>query len=108
MFFRSIVLPALGGLTIRARWPLPIGLTMLTSRWLRFLGSLSRLISSSGWTGVRSLKIGRRRAVSVSTPLTASTRSIPQYFSASRGARTAPLTRSPMRSPKRRTWLEET
>ena len=43
---------------------------------------------------------------SMSTPLTESTRRRPQYFSASRGARTAPATRSPMRRPKRRTWLE--
>ena len=57
-------MPAFGGLTIRARWPLPIGLTMLTSRWLRFLGSDSRLSSSIGWIGVRSAKCGRRRAVS--------------------------------------------
>ena len=71
-------------------------------------GSVSRLIRTSGWTGVRSSKIGRARAVSVSTPLTESTRSRPQYFSASRGARTAPETRSPMRRPKRRTWLELT
>ena len=49
-------MPAFGGLTIRARWPLPSGLTMLISRWLRFFGSFSRLISSSGWTGVRSPK----------------------------------------------------
>ena len=37
-------MPAFGGLTIRARWPLPIGLTRLIIRWLRFFGSLSRLI----------------------------------------------------------------
>jgi hypothetical protein len=48
MALRSIVLPAFGGLTIRARWPFPIGLTRLIIRWLRFFGSLSRLISSSG------------------------------------------------------------
>ena len=53
-------MPAFGGLTIRARWPLPIGLTRLIRRWLRFLGSVSRLISSSGWIGVRSPKWGRR------------------------------------------------
>ena len=41
-------MPAFGGLTIRARWPLPIGSTRLISRWLRFFGSVSRLISSSG------------------------------------------------------------
>ena len=108
MLLSSIVLPALGGLTISARWPLPSGLTRLTSRWLRFLGSDSRLISSIGWIGVRSLKYGRRRAVSVSTPLTLSTRIRPQYFSPSCGARTAPVTRSPTRRPNRRTWLDET
>ena len=32
-------MPAFGGLTMRARWPLPIGLTRLISRWLRFFGS---------------------------------------------------------------------
>ena len=58
MLLSSIVLPALGGLTISARWPLPSGLTRLTSRWLRFLGSDSRLISSIGWIGVRSSKYG--------------------------------------------------
>ena len=47
----SIVLPAFGGLTMSARWPLPSGFTRLMSRWLRFLGSVSRLISTSGWTG---------------------------------------------------------
>ena len=31
-------MPAFGGLTIRARWPLPSGLTRLISRWLRFFG----------------------------------------------------------------------
>ena len=78
-------MPALGGLTISARWPLPSGLTRFTSRWLRFFGSDSRLISSIGWIGVRSWKTGRRRAVSKSTPLTLSTRIRPQYFSPSRG-----------------------
>ena len=41
-------MPAFGGLTISARWPLPIGLTRLTRRWLRFFGSLSRLIRLVG------------------------------------------------------------
>ena len=77
----SIVLPAFGGETISPRWPLPIGATRLIRRWLRFFGSVSRLISSTGKIGVRSSKTGRRRAVSGSTPLTASTRSRPKYFS---------------------------
>ena len=32
-------MPAFGGLTMSARWPLPIGLTRLIRRWLRFFGS---------------------------------------------------------------------
>ncbi len=44
-------MPAFGGLTMSARCPLPSGLTRLISRWLRFFGSVSRLMSSSGWTG---------------------------------------------------------
>ena len=97
-----------GSLTIRARWPLPSGLTRLIRRWLRFFGSVSRLSSSIGWIGVRTSKCGRRLAVSGSTPLTDSTRSRPQYFSPSLGCRMTPPTRSPARRPKRRTWLELT
>ena len=82
---RSIVLPALGGDTISARWPLPSGLTRLIRRCERFLGSVSRLISSIGWIGVSASKCGRRLAASGSTPLTESTRTRPQYFSPSLG-----------------------
>ena len=55
---------------------------------MRFLGSVSRLISSIGWIGrERRRRCGRRLAVSGSTPLTDSTRRRPQYFSPSLGAR---------------------
>jgi hypothetical protein len=52
------------------------------------LGSVSRLISSSGKIGVNESKPGRRRAVSGSTPLTASTRRRLKNFSLSFGGRT--------------------
>ena len=32
MFFSTVVLPAFGGLTIRPRWPLPMGLTRSMTR----------------------------------------------------------------------------
>jgi hypothetical protein len=47
-------------------------------------------------------------AISGSTPLTVSTRSRPQYFSWSFGWRVWPVTRSPVRRPKRRTCDELT
>ena len=63
---------------------------------------VSRLISSSGKIGVSVSNDGRRRAVSGSTPLTASTRSRLKNFSLSFGGRTWPEMRSPVRRPKRR------
>ena len=84
-------MPAFGGLTMRARWPLPIGFTRLTRRWLRFFGSVSRLMQHVRVDrGQVAEERPARGPCSVSTPLTESTRSRPQYFSASRGARTAP------------------
>ena len=105
---RTVVLPALAGERIRPRWPLPTGLMRLISRWVRFFWSVSRSNISSGKTGTSASKFGRRLAISGSTPLTMSTRSSPQYFSWSFGCRVWPETRSPVRSPKRRTWEEET
>ena len=37
--FMTVVLPALGGETIRPRWPLPIGATRSTIRAVMFVGS---------------------------------------------------------------------
>jgi hypothetical protein len=86
--FSSIVLPAFGGETIKPRCPRPIGATRLRSRVERMFGAVSRLISSSGKMGVSESNDGRRRAVSASMPLTASTRSRLKNFSLSFGGRT--------------------
>ena len=104
MCLRTVVLPALAGDRIRPRWPLPMGLIRLIRRWVRFFWSVSMSNISSGKTGISVSKYGRRLATSGSTPLTVSTRSMPQYFSWSFGGRVWPVTRSPVRRPKRRTW----
>ena len=44
----TIVLPALGGDTIRPRWPLPIGATRSMTRVVRMPGSVSRRSRSCG------------------------------------------------------------
>ena len=44
----TIVLPALGGETISARWPLPIGITRSMTRVVRMCGSVSRRSRSCG------------------------------------------------------------
>ncbi len=44
----TIVLPALGGLTIRARCPLPIGITRSMTRVVSMWGSVSRRSRSWG------------------------------------------------------------
>ena len=49
---RSIVLPVRGGATIRARWPLPIGVTRSVTRDDRSPATSSRSLSS-GYSGVR-------------------------------------------------------
>ena len=43
-----IVLPALGGETISARWPLPIGITRSMTRVVRMCGSVSSRSRSCG------------------------------------------------------------
>ncbi len=48
----TIVLPALGGETIRPRWPLPIGATRSMTRVVRMCGSVSRRSRSCGYSGV--------------------------------------------------------
>ena len=45
MFLSSVVLPALGGETMRARWPLPIGQNKSMTRvesWVERTSSLKR------------------------------------------------------------------
>ena len=48
----TIVLPAFGGETISARWPLPIGMTRSMTRVVRMCGSVSRRSRSCGYSGV--------------------------------------------------------
>ena len=85
MCLRTVVLPALAGDRISPRCPLPMGLIRLIRRWVRFFWSVSMSNISSGKTGTSESKYGRRLATSGSTPLTVSTRSMPQYFSWSFG-----------------------
>ena len=88
-----VVLPALGGETMRPRWPLPMGETRSTIRPVRLLGSpgISRRSFSSGNSGVRSSKRGRLRASSGRLPLIASRRSRAGYFSLLAAGRVAPF-----------------
>ena len=90
---RTVVLPALGGDTIRPRWPLPIGEMRSTMRATMLLESpgTSRRSFSSGNSGVRSSKRGRLRASSGVMSLTVSMRSRAGYFSLLPAGRLAPL-----------------
>ncbi len=112
-----IVLPALGGATMRPRWPLPIGATMSMTRGVRRVASeFSRRRRSCGYSGVSRLNSGRSRAASGDMPLTVSRRTsalnfwraVLPWFSPSRGWRTAPVTASPRRSPAFFTWPSDT
>ena len=64
IFFKSVVLPALGWETIMPRCPLPMGASMSISRSARSLlpSRASRRSRSSGYTGTSDSN-GRRRAV---------------------------------------------
>ena len=44
----TMVLPALGGETIRPRWPLPIGAMRSMMRWVSLVGSVSMRRRSCG------------------------------------------------------------
>jgi len=74
MDLRSIVLPALGGETIRPRWPRPMGATILMSLPDKASGRVSRSMSLSGKMGVKETKLGRERASSGLMSFIASTR----------------------------------
>ena len=92
--FITVVLPALGGETIRPRWPLPIGASRSTMRAVTFslAPGISRWSRESGNSGVRSSKRGRLRAASGSRPETVSIRSSAGYFSLFEAGRQAPST----------------
>ena len=59
MFCKIIVFPALGGETIKERWPLPIGLTksikraVLSGFFSTLVLSTSNFILSLGYSGVK-------------------------------------------------------
>ena len=108
--FMIVVLPALGGDTMRPRWPLPIGDSRSTIRAVMFVGSdgFSRVRRVSGNSGVRSSKLGRSRALSGSSPFTRSIRSSAGFFSLRSAGRLAPFRWSPLRSPNWRACLTDT
>ncbi len=80
MAWSTTVLPALGGETMRPRWPLPIGDTRSMIRVDSFCGSVSRRRRSFGYRGVRSEKSLRAAASSAVCPLTVSTLTSALYF----------------------------
>ncbi len=100
MSLSRIVLPVLGGATISARWPLPIGENMSTTRVERLLlRPPVRLNFSSGKSGVRCSNGTRSRMNSGWRPLIVKARSIGKYFSPSRGGLIVHSTTSPAFSP---------
>ena len=58
----TVVFPAFGGETTRARWPLPIGVTRSMTRDSSRAGVVSSSSRRSGCTGTRSAKCGRGSA----------------------------------------------
>ena len=111
---RIIVLPALGGDTISARWPLPIGMMRSMTRVVSWSGVVSRRSRWLGYSGVILVKSGRFLASSTGPPLTVSRRTSGLNFcrwlgcSPSLGTRTAPVTASPRRRPFLRTMFIDT
>ena len=106
-----MVLPALDGETIRPRWPLPIGQIRSMIRPISWLGVVSSLSRSCGYSGVSLLNSSRFFACSGSTPLTVSSRTSGLNFSLrspSRGVRITPVTTSPLRRPNFLTIDSET
>ena len=108
---RIIVLPALGGETIRPRWPLPMGQIRSMIRVVMLVGSVSSRSLSCGYSGTSLENSGRDADRSGSRPSTLSSRTSALNFSRrspSRGWRTAPSMTSPLRRPCLRTWDRET
>ena len=97
----TVVLPALGGETIKPRWPLPIGEMRSTIRAVTLAGSpgISRANFWSGKRGVRFSNFGLLRASSGAIPATESTFTSAGYFSLLAAGRNEPSTRSPLRTP---------
>ena len=107
------VLPALGGETMRPRWPFPIGATRSMIRVLSTLGSVSSRSRFCGYSGVSLPNSSRLRASSTLWPLMASTWTIALYLPRrssppGRSCLTWPTTASPLRRPYFLTWARET
>ena len=114
MSCRIVVLPAFGGDTISARWPLPIGMIRSITRVVSRSGVVSRRSRWFGYSGVSLVKSGRFLASSTGPPLTVSRRTSGLNFcrwlgcSPSLGTRTAPVMASPRRRPFLRTMFIDT
>ena len=114
MSCRIVVLPAFGGDTISARWPLPIGMIRSMTRVVSRSGVVSRRSRWFGYSGVSLVKSGRFLASSTGPPLTVSRRTSGLNFcrwlgcSPSLGTRTAPVMASPRRRPFLRTMFIDT
>ena len=68
--FSRVVLPALGGATIKPRCPLPTGESKSIKRVDRLSCSVSNFNCTSGKTGVRASKLGRSLEIPGSIPFT--------------------------------------
>ena len=88
----TVVLPAFGGLTIKPRWPLPIGETRSMTRAVMVDLPCSMVRHSSGNTGVKSPNLTRGAWASAGSPLTKPTCCNAAYFSFGRAGRVWPLT----------------
>ena len=106
------VLPVLGGATINARWPLPIGqiksiILVLKSLRLSSL-STSSLSLWSGYSGVKLSNLTLWPALSGVSKLTSITLSRAKYLSPDFGALICPVTVSPVFKLNLLIWLGET
>ena len=90
--FSNVVFPALGGDTIKPLCPLPTGDIMSIKRVDNSLGVVSRIIMSSGNTGVKFSNLSLFLEPSGSVSLTFSTLTRPKYLSPSFGGLTFPAT----------------
>ena len=111
MFWRIIVFPALGGETINDLCPFPIGLTksinraVLSGFFSILVVSISNLILSFGYSGVKLSKAILFFPFSGSSKLILLTFNNAKYLSASFGPLISPSTESPVLKPNLLIWL---
>ena len=108
IFWSKTVLPARGGDTIRPRWPLPIGVTISTTRMLTSSAEVSRISRRFGCSGVKSSNVvGETRSFGIEAvdqiDLHEGKIVLPFDRQTNR-----PLDDRPVFSPRRRIWLGET